>query len=294
MKASILSLAASLFCVFQSQAQIVVQQQTTTYTTTPGFQMQFNTWNPLQQQQQLVSVWDPITNQFILVPAVQQQPVVYVDQFGNPIQNIQQQQQPVVYVDQFGNPIQNFQQQQQPVVYVDQFGNPIQNFQQQQQPVVYVDQFGNPIQNFQQQQQPVVYVDQFGNPVQQNVYYNDPAICNPVTTLHPNYIQPTNVSPVNAAVAMNQGQFSQVLSQIKNQSFESTRLTLTKQIIGSNWFTSEQVRQIMTQMSFEDTRVEIARFAYNRVLDPQNYFVVNSAFSFSSSVDELNQYLFGR
>ncbi|MCB0819872.1 MAG: DUF4476 domain-containing protein, partial [Bacteroidetes bacterium] len=49
-----------------------------------------------------------------------------------------------------------------------------------------------------------------------------------------------------------------------------------------------------TQMTFEDSKVEIARHGYSRVVDPQNYFTVNSAFTFSSSVDELNRYLYGR
>ncbi|MEX1187725.1 MAG: DUF4476 domain-containing protein [Bacteroidia bacterium] len=283
-------------------SQVVVQQQTvtTTYQQAPGFQMQFNSWNPFAPNMQSQNVaWDPFTNSYI---QNQQQPI-YVDQFGNPIQN---QQQPI-YVDQFGNPIQN---QQQPI-YIDQFGNPIQN---QQQPI-YVDQFGNPIQNQQQiryvdqfgnpiqNQQQVMYVDQFGNPIQnqQQIFYVD-QFGNPINnlgqcgTILPTQYAPqqTNFSPVNGAFPMNQGSFSQVLNQLSSQSFESTKISLARQIMTSNWFTSEQIRQMMTQMTFEDSKVEIARSGYNRVVDPQNYFVVNSAFTFSSSVDELNRYLFGQ
>lgn len=276
MKPSILSLAMMMFYL-QASSQVVVQQQTTTTTyqqQAPGFQMQFNAWNPFSPNIQSPNmVWDPVSNSFI---QVQQQPMVnYVDQFGNPIAP----QQNVVYVDQFGNPVAP----QQNVVYVDQFGNPVAP----QQNLIYVDQFGNQI------QQQVQYFDQFGNPIQHMVY-TDPFLPAPPTQIYPVNPQQVNNSPLNSAFPMNQGAFGQFLNQLSSQSFESTKLTLARQVLGSNWFTSEQIRQMMTQMTFEDSKVEIARLGYNRVLDPQNYFTVNSAFTFSSSVDELNRYLFGQ
>jgi hypothetical protein len=50
----------------------------------------------------------------------------------------------------------------------------------------------------------------------------------------------------------------------------------------------------MQQFSFESTRLDFARFAYAYVVDPQSYFMVNNAFAFSSSVDDLNRFLMGR
>jgi len=47
----------------------------------------------------------------------------------------------------------------------------------------------------------------------------------------------------------------------------------------------------MGVFSFESTRLDFARMAYHRVIDPQNYFIVNNAFRFSSSIDELYQYI---
>ena len=303
MKSQLLPLVLSIALFATIDAQVVVQQQTVTTThqsPAPGFQMNFNAWNPMiSNQGQYSSVWDPTRGEYVLVPFTSNQPIQqnsYYDQFGNLVQN----QQQVVYFDQFGNPIQNQQQgvyldqfgnqiqNQQQGFYIDQFGNPIQN----QQQVFYIDQFGNPIQN----QQQVVYLDQFGNPIynqQQNQFQNQQfnPFVQPRVEMFPQQIVS---SPVNAAIPMNPGAFSQAITQVMQQNFESTRLTVAKQIIGSNFFTADQVRQLMTQMSFEASRLELARFAYNRVLDPQNYFVVNNAFNFSSSVDELNNSLFGR
>ena len=46
-------------------------------------------------------------------------------------------------------------------------------------------------------------------------------------------------------------------------------------------------------MSFEDTRLELAKAAYYKTVDTENYFIVNKEFWFSSSVDELSRYLSG-
>ncbi len=286
MKTVYLSVAAMILLATQAISQVVVQQQTVTTTfqpTVPGFQSSFNSFSPFVNPPQNQLFWDPVSNAYMQMAPNQQ--LIYVDQFGNPIQNIQQQNQ-LVYVDQFGNPIQAAQQ----VVYVDQFGNPLQAPQQ----MVYVDQFGNPIaQPNQQFSQQIMSYDMFGNPVFQQMYV-DPFQVAPQTQFFPANPQQFINTPVNSIMAMDQMSFSNVLMQLNNQSFEATKLTLARQILNSNFFTSEQVRQMMTQMTFEDSRIEIARQAYSRVVDPQNYFTVNSAFTFSSSVDELNRSLFGR
>merc|ERR1719343_803114 len=76
--------------------------------------------------------------QSIVQPVAMQQPVVWVDEFGNPVQADPYAQQPVMYVDEFGNPVQTMPQE---VVYVDANGQPID-----QGPVSYVDALGQPMQ----------------------------------------------------------------------------------------------------------------------------------------------------
>ena len=144
-----------------------------------------------------------------------------------------------------------------------------------------------------QAQQASYYVDQFGNPIYPQNNYVAPTYYPVQTCTSNNYYQPTNCSPITSAFPMNQSDFAFALSTIRHQNFESTRLTVAKQILSSHWVTSDQVRQIMKQMNFEDSRLEIARYAYNRVVDKNNFFQVNNGFAFSSSIDQLNNYLFG-
>lgn len=87
--------------------------------------------------------------------------------------------------------------------------------------------------------------------------------------------------------------FTQLMDVIEDQWFESGRLQIAKQALNSNWFTANQVAEMMHAMSFEDTRLELAKAAYYKTVDTENYFIVNKEFWFSSSVDELSRYLSG-
>ena len=57
---------------------------------------------------------------------------------------------------------------------------------------------------------------------------------------------------------------------------------------------SAQVKEIMLMFNFEETRLDFAKFAYGRTYDIGNYFVVNDAFTFESSIDELGDYINSR
>ncbi len=87
-------------------------------------------------------------------------------------------------------------------------------------------------------------------------------------------------------------ELEQIKASIKNQSLNKTQVTLAKQALSSKpCFTSLQIREIVSLFSFESSKLEIAKYAYDFCEDKSKYFFVNDAFSFSSSVDELNKYI---
>lgn len=94
--------------------------------------------------------------------------------------------------------------------------------------------------------------------------------------------------------AMPAAEFDKAKGSIQAKGFDETKLTLAKQIAGGNCLTSEQVKAVMGLFGFEDNKLDFAKFAYDRVYDQGNFYKVNDAFSFSSSVDELNTYIQGR
>lgn len=93
--------------------------------------------------------------------------------------------------------------------------------------------------------------------------------------------------------AMNEYEFNGLLNTLNNASFDNTRLTIANQAIMNNYLTVSQVKAIMNVFSFESNRLSFAKSAYARTIDKQNYYLVNDAFSFSSSIQSLNNYING-
>jgi hypothetical protein len=102
----------------------------------------------------------------------------------------------------------------------------------------------------------------------------------------------TTAAPASGCyTAMNDGDFTSAKSSIKSKSFEDSKMTLAKQIISNNCLSTAQVKEIMQMFSFEDTKLDLAKYAYNKTIDPNNYFKLNDAFTFESSIEELDAYI---
>jgi len=141
------------------------------------------------------------------------------------------------------------------------------------------------------------YTLEIANPIYYNaINYNpnDPNI-HPV----PPTPQPPQTEPVPPQQTSNgycdypmaDADFANALNSIKTKDFESSKLTVAKQIANSNCLTANQVKQIIAQFDFENTKLEFAKFAYTHTYDPENYYIVNDEFSFSTSIDKLNSYI---
>lgn len=76
---------------------------------------------------------------------------------------------------------------------------------------------------------------------------------------------------------------------ISDESLDNTKLSTATKVINTNCLTSEQIKELMLLFSFEDTRLKLAKKAYSSCVDKSNYFIVNDAFEFSSSVKKLNE-----
>ncbi len=104
-------------------------------------------------------------------------------------------------------------------------------------------------------------------------------------------VLPNNSGPIGCPKPMSDQDFQTALSTIKSKSFEDSKLNVAKQITNSNCLLSSQVREIMKTFNFEDSRLEFAKYAYNYTYDKGNYFKVNDAFKFETSIDELNNFI---
>ena len=85
--------------------------------------------------------------------------------------------------------------------------------------------------------------------------------------------------------------FSSIVQTLRSEYSENSRFILAKQIIDRNHFTSDQVKYMMQLFSFENNRLEIAKYAYRYTTDQRNYFVVYDALSYSNSKEQLADYI---
>lgn len=86
--------------------------------------------------------------------------------------------------------------------------------------------------------------------------------------------------------------FSNIRESIKRENFNSTKLTIAKQIIRSKQcFTTRQISELVKLFSFDDTRLELAKFAYEFTTDRENFYQIADVFTFSSSKEDLMKFL---
>jgi hypothetical protein len=85
--------------------------------------------------------------------------------------------------------------------------------------------------------------------------------------------------------------FNNMKSSLEKQSFEDTKLKMAKDIMRRNCYSSGQIKELMGLFSFEENKLELAKYGYDFCTDKNNYYMLNDAFSFSSSVDELTEFL---
>lgn len=91
--------------------------------------------------------------------------------------------------------------------------------------------------------------------------------------------------------AMNSRSFDQFKQSLRNESFDNTRLVLARQTIASNYFSATQVKDILQLFSYENNKLDVAEYAYKNTVDKNNYFMLNDAFAYSGSKEELARYI---
>jgi len=97
--------------------------------------------------------------------------------------------------------------------------------------------------------------------------------------------------PVGCPMPMSHEDYEGAKNTIAAKTFENDKLTIAKQIASSNCLTAGQVKGIMALFTFEENKLDFAKFAYMHTYDKGNYYKVNDSFQFSSSTDALNQYI---
>lgn len=85
--------------------------------------------------------------------------------------------------------------------------------------------------------------------------------------------------------------FNQLQLMLDEATFDSSKLSILKQVVLTNHFNVEQVTLIANQFTFDSNKLSFAKMAYTKTIDKQNYFLVNNVFTFNSSVISLNNFI---
>ena len=96
---------------------------------------------------------------------------------------------------------------------------------------------------------------------------------------------------VPAVQGMNPKDFEKAVQLISDETFDSKRLTVAKRIITDNKMSVKQIADICKLFTFEANRLEFAKYAYRFCVDPNRYFLLDEVFTYSSSKEELFDYI---
>lgn len=93
---------------------------------------------------------------------------------------------------------------------------------------------------------------------------------------------------------MSDADFDQAFETLEAEPFDDARMRIAEQLVDHNYLTTEQVHQLIGAFSFKSNQEAIARRAYPKTYDQENYLQTFEACTFSSSKRSLRQWLNGQ
>jgi hypothetical protein len=72
------------------------------------------------------------------------------------------------------------------------------------------------------------------------------------------------------------------------------KVHLMKSVLQDHTYTTAQVRTMLSWLSFDDSKLQLAKIAYANVVDKKNYWKLEDSFSFSSTREDFSEYLTAR
>jgi hypothetical protein len=90
--------------------------------------------------------------------------------------------------------------------------------------------------------------------------------------------------------AMSDVDFNALVQRIRSQWFGNGKMNTARDGINSNYFTTNQVRQVLQIFSSESDRLELAKLSYRKLVDSRSFTQLYDLFS-SSGQAELDRYI---
>jgi hypothetical protein len=92
--------------------------------------------------------------------------------------------------------------------------------------------------------------------------------------------------------AMTSANFQQVLNKVKQNRYQDSRIAAIRTALSSaDYFTTDQISQLLMLVNAESARLDLAKTAYAVVSDPSNYGELSTLFDSQSNINSLNAYI---
>jgi Domain of unknown function (DUF4476) len=85
--------------------------------------------------------------------------------------------------------------------------------------------------------------------------------------------------------------FNSIKQYIQKESFDDRKLNIAKQAATNSYFSVVQVKKLMTLLAFDEGKLELAKYYYNRTIDKNNYYQLTDALTFGTNKDALLEYI---
>ncbi|MBN1950289.1 MAG: DUF4476 domain-containing protein [Bacteroidales bacterium] len=102
---------------------------------------------------------------------------------------------------------------------------------------------------------------------------------------------PTGHRPPANGCFVHPSEFSYMKKEIESESFSNDKAQVARNHIANNCLTAEQVRELVLLFDFENDRMDLIRFSYQYVQNPDKMYILRDALKFSSSKLEFDSML---
>lgn len=92
-------------------------------------------------------------------------------------------------------------------------------------------------------------------------------------------------------VAIGEEAFRRKYNKVKSKSFDDEKIERIKDAFEYDHLKTSQVVELMKLFSFDDKRLETAKYCYKKTVDKENFYKTYDQFSFSSSKTQLKEWV---
>ncbi|SDY01789.1 DUF4476 domain-containing protein [Hymenobacter psychrophilus] len=82
-----------------------------------------------------------------------------------------------------------------------------------------------------------------------------------------------------------------LLQAIQRRPFDDARMAIMRDALRDSFIESQDARRLVKSLSFDENRIETAKYLYSRVADRHNFYQVYDALVFPSSIREVQEYV---